>query len=196
MVAATDLPAELQHRLVWRVAAALRRHVLLRGVVSEAETDRALVAAATATLAGYDEDDSLEGRAMQVARRLHQRRRLDDALIARAFAEGEATLAVAMLAARAGIDFPAAWEMVADPHGSRTMLLLRATGVRRGSAAAILRDLAAAGIGRLDAADRIEAFDGLDPLDARDALRPWQADPGYRRAVAELADGLAGVDRR
>jgi len=195
-VAVTDLPAELQHRLAWRIAAALRHYVLQTGALSAAEADRAFAAAVPAMLAGYDEDDSLEGRAMQVARRLHQRRKLDDALLARAFGEGEVALATAMLAVRGAIDFTAAWEMVADPEGSRLTLLLRGTGVARGTAAAILRDLAAAGVGGADLVQRLEAFDSLDPLAARDALRLWQCDPGYRRAIAELTDGLAGGNGR
>jgi uncharacterized protein (DUF2336 family) len=190
-VAVTDLPAELQHRLAWRIAAALRHHVLAVGAVSAADADRALAAVVPAMLAGYDEDDSLEGRAMQVARRLHQRRRLDDALVGRAFAEGEVTLAGAMLAVRAGIDLVAAWEMIADTGGSRLTLLLRATGIGRAVAATILRDLAAAGVGSADLIERLDGFDRLDPLAARDALRLWQCDPGYRRAITELADGLA-----
>jgi uncharacterized protein (DUF2336 family) len=195
-IAVTDLPAELHHRLTWRIAAALRHHVLLLGAVSASEADRAFATVVPATLAGYDEEDSLEGRAMQVARRLHQRRKLDDALIARAFAEGEVTLATAMLAVRASIDLASAWEMIADPAGCRLTLLLRATGIGRNTAAAILRDIAAAGIGSADLVTRLDGFDGLDPLEARDALRLWQSDREYRRAIAELADGLATGSNR
>jgi hypothetical protein len=195
-IAVSDLPAELQYRMVWRIAAALRHHVLQRAALSPIETDRGLAAAGAAMLAAYDEEDSLEGRAMQVARRVHQRRRLDDALVARAFSEGEIALATAMLAARGGIDFATAWEMIADVDGSRLTLLLRATGVVRGQAAVILRELAAAGIGPANLPDRMNVFDDLDPLAARDALRLWQSDPGYRSAIAEIADGLAGGTRR
>jgi hypothetical protein len=195
-IAVTDLPAELQYRMVWRIAAALRHHVLQRGALSPVETDRGLAAAGAAMLAAYDEEDSLEGRAMQVARRLHQRRKLDDAMVARAFAEGEVVLAAAMLATRGGIDFAAAWEMIVDLDGSRLILLLRAIGVVRAQAAIILRALAAADVCAADVADRMKVFDDLDPLAARDALRLWQSDPGYRNAISEIANGLAGGPRR
>jgi hypothetical protein len=195
-IGVTDLSAELQYRMVWRIAAALRHYVLERGSVSPVEVDRGLTAAGAAMLAAYDEETSLEGRAMQVARRLHQRRKLDDAVIARAFGEGEVALATALLAARGGIDFSTAWEMIADPEGGRLTLLLRATGVGPRPAALILRELAAAGVGPANLVERMDVFDDLDPLVARDALRLWQADPGYLRAIADVADGLAGANRR
>lgn len=183
--ASTGLPAELQYRIVWRVAAALRHHILSRGAMSQPAVDRALTFAAQASLAGYDEDDTLEGRAMQLARRLHQRRRLDDALIVRAVDEGEPEIAVAAIAARASIDFASAWDMAGDRGGNRLTVLLRASNVARPAAARII----GAVIGAEIVAVRIDAFDLLDPQLARESLRPWQADPGYRRAIAEIACG-------
>ena len=198
VLARTDLPAELQHRLVWWVAAALRRHILSRRAMATATVDRILIAAATEALAGYDEGDTVEGRAMQVARRLQQRRALDDAFVLRAVGEGHAALAVAALAVRAGIEFASAWEMTTDRDGSRLFVLLRATGFGRSAA----RDIAALFAcidpegGQEEGEDRIAAFDWLDPVAAREAIRPWQLDGGYRRALSELAAGLSGDRRR
>ena len=62
----TDLPAELHHRLVWWVAAALRERVARRRRCVAA-LDRALSDAAQRSLAAYDEGDRLEAAAMRFA---------------------------------------------------------------------------------------------------------------------------------
>lgn len=195
LFARTDLPAELQHRLVWWVAAALRRYVLSRRAVAPVALDAALVAVANEALAGYDEGDTFEGRAMQLARRLHQRLRLDDALIVCAVGDGHFALAVAALAVRARIDFASAWEMAADAGGSRLTVLLRGAGCGRSAARDVARAFACAGGGAESAAGAAEwlaGYDWLDPLAAREAIRPWQLDGGYRRALSDLAAGLVG----
>ncbi|MDB5683740.1 MAG: hypothetical protein JWM75_1438 [Sphingomonas bacterium] len=191
----TDLSADLQYRLVWRVAAALRHHVLATAAMPPAAADRALATAATALLAGYDESDTVQGRAMQIARRLHQRGRLDDALIARAAGEGLVAFLVAALAVRVRIEFASALEMVTDPEGSRLTILLRGAGVGRSVSAAILRAIGAA-LGTDDALIRVhaEAFDWLSPEAARDALAFSRCDPEYRAAAGAIAAHHA--DRR
>jgi hypothetical protein len=184
-----DLPADLQYRLVWWVTAALRDHLMRQKGLDAATADPLLAAAARDALAGYDESETLEGRAMRLARALHAAGRLDDAAIARMLAEGAVSLVVAALATRAGIAFAAAGEMVTDGTGSRLVLLLRAIDMARAPAADIVFRLAVAGGGDAGdaAAGRIEAFVALDPGEARAALLPWRLDDGYRRAIADLA---------
>ncbi len=197
LLARTDLPAEQQHRLVWRVAAALSHYILARAALPPAVVDRAMIAAANAALAGYDEGATAEGRATHVARRLHHRGRLDGAIARRAFEEGRLVLGVALLAVRGSIDYTYAWEMVVDTGGSRLLVLLRASGFDRADAAAIAALLGAAeGASDDDIALRIEAFDRLDAAAAREAIRLWQFDSGYRQALADLSAGLGGGSRR
>jgi uncharacterized protein (DUF2336 family) len=194
ILARTDLPAELQHRLVWWIAAALRDYMIERHAVDATAADRALVGTATAMLAGYDEGDTLEGRAFYLAHLLLRDDAVDDALLAEAVNEGRLALFVAALALRAGIEGQAAWEMAADVTGSRLAVLLRAIDCRRDIAGGIMLRLAMAeGRDEEQLSLHLEAFDLLEPERARDALRPWRLDGDYRRAIAALA---AAGDRR
>jgi uncharacterized protein (DUF2336 family) len=185
-----ELPADLQHRLVWLVAAALRHYMVQQHRL--AGVDGAIEQAASALLSAYDEGDAFEVRAMRLARRLHRAGRLDGALLARLLGEGSLPLFIAGAAIRAGLDHSAAWEVLSDPRGRGPALLLRAAGVERADAASILLLLNAHG--RLfsgaegDAAEeQLELFDGVDEDAARDVLKLWQADPGYRASVARLS---------
>jgi len=185
-----ELPADLQHRLVWLVAAALRHYIVQQHGL--AAVDGPIEQAASALLSAYDEGEAFEARAMRLARRLYRSGRLDGALLARLLGEGSLSLFIAGAAARASLDYAAAWEVLSDPRGRGPALLLRAAGVPRADAAAILLLLNAHG--RLfsgaegDAAEeQLELFDSVDEDAARDVLRLWQADPGYRSSVARLS---------
>ena len=185
-----ELPADLHHRLVWLVAAALRHYIVRHHRI--AAVDAAIEQAASALLAGFDEGNAFETRAMRLARRLQRAGRLDGALLARLLGEGALPLFVAGAAALAALDYAAAWEVLSDPRGRGPALLLRAAGTARADAAAILLLLNAHGRlfsgAEADATEeQLELFDGLDEDDARDVLRLWQADPGYRASVARLS---------
>jgi uncharacterized protein (DUF2336 family) len=192
VVARTELPAELQHRLVWWVAAALRTYMISRHGLDPVAADRATVAAASAMLAGYDEAVTLEGRAFELAARLNRAGGIDDALLVRALTEGRLAFLAAALGLRAGIDASAAWDMIVDSEGSRLAVLLRAIGCGRDAAAEILLRLALVDRRAEEGvADRIDAFDDLDHDRAASAIRPWRLDGEYRRAIAALAGGAA-----
>ena len=185
-----ELPADLQHRLVWLVAAALRHYIVQQHGV--AAVDAAIEQAASALLTSYDEGEGFEVRAMRLARRLVRSGRLGGAILARILDEGSLPLFIAGAAALAGLDYAAAWEVLSDPRGRGPALLLRAAGIGRSDAAAIL--LLLNSHGRLfsgaegDAAEeQLELYDGVDEDAARDVLKLWQADPGYRASVARLS---------
>lgn len=185
-----DLPAELQHKLVWLVAAALRHYLTqqhgLRAV------DAPIEAAASAMVADYDEGQGLEAVTARLARLLVTAGRLDGHLLARLLGEGTLPVFIAGLGALAGIDQAASWEILSDPRGRGPALLLRAGGMDRDDAAAILLLLNSRG--RLfsgaegdAAAEQLELYDSLDASAAADVLRLWQADPAYRASVARLS---------
>ncbi|HSW26901.1 MAG TPA: DUF2336 domain-containing protein, partial [Burkholderiaceae bacterium] len=190
VLARTDLPAELQHRMVWWVAAALRDYLVERHMMDPLVADRPLVTVATAMLAAYDEGETLEGRAFELACRLRDAGELNDLLLVEAMNEGRLTLLAAVLALRAGIDAPSAWEMIADSGGCRLAVLLRAIDCPREMAGAImLRLTIAENRSEVELADNLDAFDLLTVDQAREALRPWRLDDDYRRAIAALAAG-------
>ncbi|SNS09143.1 Uncharacterized conserved protein, DUF2336 family [Sphingomonas laterariae] len=192
VLARTDLPAEVQHRLIWRVAACLRRYMIEIGRLDPATADREVGAAAQALLAGYDESATLEGRAIALALLLRADGRLSDALIGRALGEGRVALTVAALALRAGIEFGVAWDMLFDADGSRLAVLLSAIGMDTATAADILFRCVPSDMDPETAAGRVEAFMALDRGRAEETLRPWRLDPAFRNAIDDLNTGLRG----
>jgi hypothetical protein len=178
-----DLPAELEHHLVWTVAAALRRYMISRHGAEPAVCDAAVSAAASRVLARHDEGETAEARAMRLALALRAAGLLDQpGLLAHALTQGSLPLFLALLALRTGLGVAAVWELLSAASGP--VLLLRTAGLARDEAAAILlawglpEPALAAALDRLDATG-VEA--------ARSLLTLWQADPGYRAAVARLA---------
>jgi hypothetical protein len=179
----TDLSAELEHHLVWTVAAALRRYMLERHDAAPADCDRALTVAAERLLARHDEGDTADARAMLLAVALRQTGRLgDDAVLARALVGGTLPLFLALLALRTGLAAAAVWELFCTPAGA--VALLRAADVGRDAAASILLAWGTSEVALADALDRLT---GGTAADARALLALWRADPGYRAAVVRLA---------
>ncbi|HEY0412282.1 MAG TPA: DUF2336 domain-containing protein [Allosphingosinicella sp.] len=178
-----ELPAELQHRLTWTIAAALRRYLVERHDVAPAAADQAVAAAVAHVLAGYDEGDGTEARSLRLARRLAQTGRLDDAQLAVLLPEAGLPLLLGALAARGGVAPSEAWALIAEPGGRGAILLLRAAGLGREAAAAILLQL---GAGEAALPARLDAFETIDPSEADGLLQPWRADPAYRSAILEL----------
>lgn len=186
VLARTELPAELQHALVWTVAAALRAYLTGPHQVSPALADAALGEAAAAAIAGYDEGDSLEGRAMRLCRRLHVAGRLDGATIAGFLGEGVLPLFIAGLSAATTISYGAVWDILTDPAGKGPVLLLKVAGLDREQAGRSLLALAAhADDDRL--IRQVDLFDVIGRDDAERALSLWLLDPAYRAALLRLA---------
>lgn len=180
----TELPAELQHRLVWRVAAALRHYLIHQHGTAPGPADQAVVAAAESLLRDYDEGDGLEARAVRLVHRLDETGRLDDELVERSLALGSLPLFLAAIAVRASVSHQAAWEILSDPGRRGAAFLLRAASMGRGPAASVLLNLSAS---EDEAAAQLDLFDVTSPEAAREALRLWQVDSVYRDALAELA---------
>jgi uncharacterized protein (DUF2336 family) len=185
-----ELPAELQHKLVWLVAAALRHYIVQHHGV--AAVDGAIEEEAGALIAAHDEGAIFESRAMRLAQRLHLLGRLDGPLLVRTLSEGMLPLFIAGAATLAALEHAAAWEVLADPRGRGPAILLRAAGIGREDAAAILFEansrgpLVSGAEGEATAA-QLELFDSLDPASADEVLRLWRADPGYRASVARVS---------
>ena len=184
VAARTELPAELEHRLAWRVAAALRLYMVEQHRVAPVIADEAVVEAAELLLADYDEGDSLAARSMRLARRHAETGRLDDALVERTLSEGSLPLFLAAIAVRASLSHGAAWEIVSDPRGRGAPLLLRAARLGRDEAASILLNL---GDSEEAVAVQLDLFEVTSTSAALEALRLWQVNPGYREALAEIA---------
>lgn len=181
VIGRSDLPAEIRHRLAWRVAAGLRLYLVRRHCLAAGSVDSALAAAVGGLLARYDEGGGADARALRLARRLDELGRLGDALLRRLLPEAGLPLLLAALAVRTGLGPADAWALLSDRRGA--LLLLRASGCGRDAAASILLQI---GAGEASLPDRLEAFDALAAGDAEADLAAWRADPAYRSAILEI----------
>ena len=179
----SDLPAELEHHLVWSTAAALRGYMIHRHGLEAAAADVALNEAAISLLAVHDEGGTFEARCLRLARALRDGARLDDALLVRALEEGSVALFVAFLSVRTGLGAEPVWEVLSARSGRGAVLLLRAASVGREAAGAALMTLI-----RDEAVFEtlLDHYDGTTEEGARRLLSLWRADAGYRAAVARL----------
>lgn len=195
----SDLPAELQHRLVWIIAAALRQYMVQQHRIPSGSADAAISSAASEMIAAYDEGQTLEACCMRLARSLHRAARLEGADLSRMLDEGLLPLFVASVATLCRLDYSSAWEVLSDPQGRGPALLLRSAEIDRANAASILLTLNArghlfSGAEGDAAAAQLGLFDGTGQAAALEVLRLWQVDPGYRAAIARLSTRRHGSE--
>jgi uncharacterized protein (DUF2336 family) len=185
VVASPELPAELEHRLVWTIAAALRVYLIDRHGVDPGLADEAVSLSAATRLVDYDEGEGLDARCLRLARTLNRLGRLDDQFVSRAATEGGLPLFLAAIALRCDLPVDAAWDIFSDPRGQGPALLLRGGAIAREPAVQIL--LAAHFDDDEMVVRQVDLFDGVSIEEARTALRLWQIDPAYRDAIARVA---------
>lgn len=187
----SDLPAELHHRFVWWIAAALRERFAEAAGEALAALDRALAEAALRSIAAHDEGDRLEATALRLAAALDPQANELPALLVEALADRRLSLFVALLAHALGLDYADAREIVLDPGGERLWLLLRALELDRESIARIGLALSDADSRRdLDRfAEGLDAIVAVEPTDARHALAPLLLHRDYRAALVALGRG-------
>lgn len=179
----TDLPAELHHRLVWWVAAALRERV------GEGDAlDRALSDAAQRSLAAYDEGDRLEATAMRFAAAIDAQAQELPGLLVESLGDRRIVLFIALLGHALGVPYALARDIVLDSGADRLWLALRALDLGREPIAQIGYALCEADPRRdLEAfADTLEAITAVSAQAAREALAPLKLHPDYRAAVVAL----------
>lgn len=181
-VEACALPADVQHRLVWRIAAALRE-------CDDARADRAIAQAAVRSLAAYDEEDRPEGVAMRLARAIDARPAELAALLLEALGDRSLILFAAVLAHALATDPDQLRAMVVEPEGERLWLALRAVSLDRETIARVALALSEADPRRdIEAfADRLDAVAAVPADEARAALAPFALDRDFRAAMAALA---------
>lgn len=187
-LAQTDLPAELHHRLVWWVAAALRERIALETDLGLDALDRALSEAALRSLAAYDEGDRLEAAAVRLAAAIDAQPAELGHLLVEALGDRRIVLFTALLAHAAGIDYLAMRAIVIDPAADRLWLVLRALDMTRDTVAQIGYALSEADPRRdLETfADTLDSIASITATEARAALAPLKLHPDYRAALIAL----------
>jgi hypothetical protein len=177
----TELPAELHHRLVWWVAAAIREPLGATGA------DRMIVEAALRALADHDESDRLESTAMRLAASIDPQPAELATVLTHAMGDRRVALVIALLGQALGIDFATMRQIVLD-GGEQLWLALRGAGLDRATVARIGLSLCEADPRRdVEAfADQLEAIAAISPDEARGALAPLRLHPDFRAAMADL----------
>lgn len=177
----TELPAELQHRLVWWVAAAIREQL------GPSVADRIIAEAALRALADHDEGDRLESAAMRLAATVDPQPAELATVLRHALGDRRVALVIAFLGHALGIDYATMRQIVLD-GGDQLWLALRGAGLDRATVARVGLSLCEADPRRdIEAfADQLEAIAAVTPDEARGALAPLRLHPDFRSAMAEL----------
>lgn len=184
-IAGSDLPAELHHRLVWWIAAAIRGDVDDTG---GATVDRALVDAALRSLSAHDEGERPEAVAMRLAGAIEARPDELAALLTEAIGDRRLSLFVAVLARAIGVEFEQARRMTIEPDGDQLWIALRAADLDRPTIARIALALSEADPRRdIEAfANSLDAIAAISVADARAALAPLSLHRDFRAAMRAL----------
>ena len=177
----TELPAELHHRLVWWVAAAIREQL------GPSTADRMIVEAALHALADHDEGDRLESAAMRLAATIDPQPAELATVLRHALGDRRVALVIALLGHTLGIDYATMRQIVLD-GGEQLWLVLRGAGLDRATVARIGLSLCEADPRRdVEAfADQLAAIAAVTPDEARGALAPLRLHPDFRTAMADL----------
>lgn len=181
-VGRNDLPAELQHRLVWWIAAALRPTTPTRA------GDLALIDGARRVLSAHDEGARLEAAADRLVLALDPPTNELPALIEEALGERRLVLVAALIGHGAGIETGIARSMLLDPAGDRLWLALRAVDAPRALIVRLAMALSQADR-RRDANMFIRLLDPLmtmTPATAADAFAALKFPEAFREACARM----------
>lgn len=166
-----ELPAEVERRLAWLVAAALTCDAAALG----SGVEPAVIAATRRHLSARNEDRGADAAAMRLAAALDVPLAETGTALIDTLVEGRLRLFAAMVAHVTRVDYSEALAATIDPDAATLLTLLRSAGVPRD-------DLARIGL-RLADADRMRDADMLpDAVDAAGALTVEEA----REAIAPL----------
>ncbi|MEO5494684.1 MAG: hypothetical protein ABIR08_11755 [Sphingomonas sp.] len=173
----TELPAELHHRLIWWVAAAIHEQLV------DSEAGRVVADAALRALGGHDESDRVEGAATRLAAAIDPQPGELPALLTHSLGDRNVALFVALLAFALRLDFAVA-RLLVVAGGDPLWLALRAIDLDRATVAKIGLALS----GDVEAfADQLDAIITIDPAEARATLAPLALPADFRAAIAALA---------
>ena len=184
-LAGTELPAEIHHRMLWWVTAAVH------DMIAPPNMDQLVAEAGLAVLGTYDEGESVEARASQLAAAIDARPDELGELLVAALGDTRLALFIAVLARATGVRFDDIRQAVLDPAGNRLWMLLRAQGTARSVVADIGVTLAAADRRRdlSGLADAIDAAFAVSSDTAQIAVAALRLPRDFRRARYALQAG-------
>ncbi|KQO50718.1 hypothetical protein [Sphingomonas sp. Leaf257] len=184
---AVGLPTRLHDRLVWTVAAALRKG-------DDPTWDRALAQAVERVLAARDDGDRPGLPAMRLAAAIDARPGELPDLLLESLSDRQLGLFVSLLTHALGIEHDMVREIVLEPEGDRLWLALRSLDQDRPVIARIGLSLCEAD-GRRDVDGFAEALDAIMAIPAEEARRAI-ASLSLPAPFREAIERLEGSDRR
>ena len=185
-----ELPSDIQQRLVWMIAAAVRAQ-LHADAPRKPELDHAIGEASTHIIDLHDESQSIEAAATRLAAAIDARPAELAPLLIESLADQRLPLFIAVVAEAASLDYAAVREVVLEPDGDRFLLLLFSLGLDR-------RAIAQIALAITDADPRRDADRLPDQIDEAMAvpltvittiLSPLRLHAGLRQAIDQLALG-------
>ncbi|HYM30227.1 MAG TPA: DUF2336 domain-containing protein [Candidatus Cybelea sp.] len=188
LLARSDLPVDLAHRMFWWVSASLRQVILTRFRIEEALLDELLEEAAVAAATVSPPVTEAERLAMSLA----ERDGISERFVLQNLRAGHVLAAVAGLARLAGLDLAATRRIVFDPGGEALAACAKSIGISRSGFAAIyLLTREAHDRSQVIEPGRVETmmklFDKIEVKQARAMLRLWTRDPAYNAAIDAIA---------
>lgn len=190
-----DLPIDLAYQMYWWVTATLRRHILRNFVVDQAILDPMIERAAKRAMVDHDDTQSVQTRAMQLARRLDELGELTDSFFLRTLRQGRLSLFAAGLSARARISFSTAWKIITDPGHESFIVLAKSVDISRDATASMV--LVLDGLNNASVrppsllTEILRLFDDLDLAGARRVMQYWQLDADFKNAIDAMAQDAA-----
>jgi hypothetical protein len=154
------------------------------GLAGEPGDRPALAGAAEAVAAGYSAVDGLDAAVMALVTALEQAGRVDDAMVAAAAQDGEASLLAGLVARRATISSETAWGYLVSGQDDGLALLARMAGLGRPAAARLIAEFGA--LSGASVEEEIARFDGFADEEVTAALDWWRLPPDFRDASAAL----------
>src|SRR5947209_4404872 len=174
LVSFDDLARGTAEKLVYAIAAVLRREVT--ATRSEGETDLELTKAAARLLASREGERSLEALMAELVRLLDESGALTDDLMLAAAQEGEAAFLATTLGWRAGIPADLAMDELQSGEPKRVTALLRMSGLGRQPCAGLLASLGDL-LGLNDPGEAMSVFDRMSEEQVS-AARLWLSTAG------------------
>ncbi len=188
LIPLTELDPDVQRRLCWNVAAALRLSIPEHRETGDASVDEALERGVLGALGTLGAEDKGTSRAAMAADALSDAGRLDAALVVEAMRRGEVQLSVAMFSRLAGLRRALIYRLMFETGGTGLAIACRAVEMTQADFADLYlltrnaHDAVVRGEGEgLD--ELLSWFDGLPRDEAEKVVRYWRRPAEYLHAL-------------
>jgi uncharacterized protein (DUF2336 family) len=185
-----ELSPELARRMYWWVTAAVRKHLLERFEIEEAELDDALEQTVS-HLVGEPSGDEANAKSLSLADQIAKRENITPTLLLTTLRQGEVPLFEALFAKLSGIRLTLLRRLLFEPGGEGLAIACRALGFDASDFATLFvltrkarpndRALLRGEVTRL-----VTFYNSIQSRSATLVLKRWQRDQRYLKAVWQI----------